>query len=122
MSVIPYKHFILTNETMINSIQLNSCDNVVTLTLESKCGTTLCYKGEQDLLKLKMDIKVYHKVAVKSIPAKQNIIKGGVVIGCAKNNIEPGEWVHLHNCSSLFDARSGDLDINSGEAKDTRYI
>jgi len=37
-----------------------------------------------------------------------------VVIGIATRRIEPGEWVHLHNCRSQLDERSGSFDVQTG--------
>jgi hypothetical protein len=35
--------------------------------------------------------------------------------------IGAGQWVHLHNCRSRYDARSSRLDQNSGIPTETRY-
>ena len=62
-----------------------------------------------------------HKIAIRDIALGSPIIKFGVPIGTATRAIEAGQWVHLHNCQSRFDERSGTLDLNSGLATDTRY-
>jgi altronate dehydratase small subunit len=35
--------------------------------------------------------------------------------------IEPGDWVHLHNCRSQLDERSGSFDIHTGAPEDNAY-
>ena len=49
------------------------------------------------------------------------IIKYGVVIGVATQEIHEGDWVHLHNMMSRFDERSSKIDPISGAVKDTVY-
>jgi altronate dehydratase small subunit len=44
-----------------------------------------------------------------------------VPIGIATTAIEPGAWVHLHNCRSRVDERSSHLDLKTGAALDTAY-
>ena len=48
-------------------------------------------------------------------------MKYGVVIGCATKEIKMGQWVHLHNMKSLYDARSSSLDVVTGAPTDTHY-
>jgi hypothetical protein len=66
-------------------------------------------------------IRVGHKVALGRIEAGQPIIKHGQRIGHATHPIEPGQWVHLHNCASDYDERSATLDRQTGAPTDTRY-
>lgn len=39
-----------------------------------------------------------HKVAVRRMPAGTAVVKYGVVIGQATQDIAPGDHVHVHNC------------------------
>ena len=41
-----------------------------------------------------------HKVAVRAIAAGQAVVKYGEIIGRARQGIESGEHVHVHNCDS----------------------
>jgi len=66
-------------------------------------------------------IKKGHKIALKKIKAGEKIIKYGVVIGRATKNIEEGQWIHLHNCESLYDERSTHLNLETGAPQDTQY-
>ncbi|MGC4030381.1 MAG: SAF domain-containing protein [Tepidisphaeraceae bacterium] len=58
---------------------------------------------------------------MSDLAAGDPVIKFGVPIGRASRPIRRGEWVHLHNCDSNFDARSGTLDLHTGALTDTKY-
>ncbi|MFI5072495.1 MAG: UxaA family hydrolase [Terriglobales bacterium] len=62
-----------------------------------------------------------HKVAVLDISMNSDVVKYGVVIGTATEAIRTGQWVHLHNCRSQLDERSGTLDLHTGSSKDVVY-
>jgi hypothetical protein len=66
-------------------------------------------------------IELGHKIALKDIAAGAPVVKYGVPIGSASRAIAAGEWVHLHNCASGFDARSQTLDVHTGATTDTKY-
>jgi altronate dehydratase small subunit len=66
-------------------------------------------------------IRFGHKVAVFDIAVNSGVMKYGVVIGIATEAIQAGQWVHLHNCRSQLDERSGTLDLHTGAAQDVRY-
>jgi hypothetical protein len=67
------------------------------------------------------NIELGHKVALAAIPEGAPIVKFGIAIGIAMRPIEPGEWVHLHNCRSQLDERSGHFDVHTGEPGDNAY-
>ncbi len=67
------------------------------------------------------DIPVGHKVALRNIQEGEDILKYGVVIGRATQNISEGKWVHLHCIQSLYDQRSSHLDVVTGAPKDIKY-
>ncbi len=48
------------------------------------------------------DLPLGHKVARYFIPAGAIVVKYGMPIGSATTDIEPGEWVHLHNIRSNY--------------------
>ncbi|GMV97494.1 MAG: hypothetical protein AMXMBFR83_18520 [Phycisphaerae bacterium] len=66
-------------------------------------------------------IQASHKVALADVAVGEPIVKFGVPIGTASRPIAAGQWVHLHNCTSGFDARSQTLDVHTGATTDTRY-
>ena len=78
-------------------IRLHPQDNVVVAAADLPAGSVLACGGNGDGTRLAEAIPLGHKVAVKSIGAGQVILKYGQPIGWAKQPIEPGHWVHMHN-------------------------
>ncbi|MGE5654372.1 MAG: UxaA family hydrolase [Bacillota bacterium] len=54
----------------------------------------------QTTLTARQGIPFGHKVALVPIKAGDSVIKYGEVIGEATQDIEPGDWVHVHNLVS----------------------
>ena len=63
-------------------------------------------------LTLREDVPFGHKVSVRRIDAGDVVRKYGEVIGRATVAIDPGEWVHTHNCEST--RGRGDLAAEGG--------
>jgi len=84
------KHFVLLNKT----------DNVFVCCkrLLSGCSTTL----EDVEVSMTTDITVGHKIARQVIVKGEKIIKYGVSIGSAIEDIAFGEHVHMHNMKSDY--------------------
>ncbi|WP_276931201.1 UxaA family hydrolase [Dubosiella newyorkensis] len=76
-------------------IQINPIDNVAVALSPLQKGETI-ELGEKSVI-LKEDIAQGHKFALKPIKAQENIMKYGLSIGHAKQDIQEGEWVHIHN-------------------------
>ena len=104
-------------ETAATAFQVHASDNVATLLGESAVGAPLEIIGpaQPTSLAAREAIALGHKVALAPIPEGAPITKFGIVIGIATRRIEPGEWVHLHNCRSQLDERSGHFDVHTGE-------
>lgn len=96
-------------------------DNVATLLDDAPAGPAQLLGAGPGGIEILESIALGHKVAVNAIPSGQPIIKFGIAIGKATRDIRPGEWVHLHNCSSNFDERSKTLDLHTGAVTDTKY-
>ncbi len=81
-------------------ICLHPNDNVVVILrpLEAgdqvTIGTTVCV--------ISNDLGLGHKIALKDIPACEQVLKCGVVIGNATASIRKGEHIHLHNLQSNY--------------------
>ena len=72
-------------------LRLHASDNVVV-------ATRIIEKGETvDGLTAAAKIMRGHKMASAHIAGNQPIRKFGQIIGFAKGDITPGEWVHEHN-------------------------
>jgi hypothetical protein len=102
--------------------QIQADDNVATMLERAEAGpvSIRCHSNEKVIL-LRETIEMGHKVALQSMETGTTIVKYGVVIGVASATIQVGDWVHLHNCKSRLDERSGTLDLHTGLPEDTRY-
>lgn len=61
---------------------------------EDNVATIISHKASEML-----DIPFGHKAALVDIKAGESIVKYGVVIGIATENIDQGVHVHVHNCA-----------------------
>jgi len=102
---------------------VHASDNVATLLGEAAAGAPLEIVGPAPSPNLVAHEKIElgHKVALVTIPEGAPVIKFGIVIGIATHSIAPGKWVHLHNCRSQLDERSGHFDVHTGEPGDNAY-
>ena len=82
----------------------------ITLPREVQAGSGL-YIGHLGRLIVHPDVKMGSNINLST----------GVTIGQATRDIASGAWVHLHNMRSLYDERSGHLDVRTGAPKDTIY-
>jgi hypothetical protein len=104
-------------------LQIHAADNVATLLDEAAEGAELAVLGESALktVEAAQPIPSGHKVALRPIAPGEAVVKYGCAIGEASSPIAPGEWIHLHNCRSFYDARTSELDLDSGVPRETRY-
>jgi altronate hydrolase len=75
------------------TLRLSAEDNVVVATEKAEPGATVA-PG----VAARQRIPFGHKVAVVPIGQGQPVRKFGQIIGFASKPIEPGDWVHEHNC------------------------
>lgn len=114
----------MTNtQTTSSAFQVHASDNVATLLGEAAAGETLTIVGPAGKREIaaREPIALGHKIALEPIAESAPVTKFGIVIGIATRRIEPGEWVHLHNCRSQLDERSGSFDVHTGEPGDNAY-
>ena len=106
----------------MTAFQIDFSDNVATA-LEPLSRGTVVVRGDALIKNMQAvtDVPVGHKIAVRDIKTGEAIVKYGVVIGRATEDIPSGSWVHLHNIKSIYDERSSHLDAVTGTPKDTRY-
>lgn len=103
--------------------QIEAEDNVCTALADLTPGVIKVNgNAKHKEIVIETTIKQGHKLANRDIAAGEHIIKYGVVIAQAKVPILRGEWVHLHNCASLYDVRSSTLDVETGAPTDTKYV
>jgi altronate dehydratase small subunit len=99
-----------------SAFQVHASDNVATLLSDASAGSLVAIVGakKKSELTAREKIAMAHKIALAPIAEGEAVIKFGVLIGIAMRRIEPGEWVHLHNCRSQLDERSGSFDLQTG--------
>jgi altronate dehydratase small subunit len=102
--------------------QIEAMDNVCTALADLTPGKVKVNgSATLDALEIGEPILSGHKIANRDIRPDEPIIKYGVTIGKATRLIHRGEWVHLHNCKSMYDERSAHLDPTTGAPSDTHY-
>ncbi|MFR5602447.1 MAG: UxaA family hydrolase, partial [Lachnospiraceae bacterium] len=88
---------------MQDIIQIHEQDNVAVALRPIKKGETLEVAGA--FVTTAEEIPQGHKFAIKPIEAGEPVIKYGLRIGFAKENIGVGQWIHVHNLKTAL----GDL-------------
>lgn len=76
-------------------IKINSKDNVIIVLRDYKKNEVI--KIDEKEVKVLQDITKGHKIAIENIAKGRNILKYGMPIGFALEEIKIGEWVHIHN-------------------------
>lgn len=88
----------------ILALKVNDKDNVATIFANNvKMGMAVNIrdkKGNSVTETVRADIPYGHKVAVKPIRKGEPIVKYGEEIGVATQDIETGDYVHVHNLDS----------------------
>ena len=86
---------------MIEAVVLNSRDNIGVALADLKSGGEVKIHGREGWVKLAESIPYQHKFSVTRIDSGKEIIKDGVIIGEAIQDIERGQHVHIHNMTGL---------------------
>ncbi len=89
---------------MINSVQLNAADNVVTAIAPIAPGNAI-EAGGSELARAVEAIPIYHKASIADISKGAPIRKYGQTIGVASADIPAGSHVHTQNLVSESDYR-----------------
>ena len=86
---------------MIKAVVLNNRDNIGVALVDLKTGAKVTIYGRESWVKVAEPIPYQHKFSVTRIDTGKEIVKDGVVIGKATQNIEQGQHVHIHNMTGL---------------------
>lgn len=78
----------------MNAIKIHGSDNVAVALAELAAGTEIFSTT------LLSDVPMGHKLALSDIKRGENVIKYGLPIGHATEDIKCGEWVHTHNMAT----------------------
>ena len=89
---------------MGKAVLVSDKDNVVTAVSELKKGEDAIYRvgSETRQVSASEAIPYGHKIALTTIAKGSAIIKYGEMIGRAKSDIKPGEWIHTHNTDETY--------------------
>ncbi len=83
------------------AVILSDKDNVATALVDLPAGDYMIGSGaDQTAITVPGDIKAGFKLALSDIRKGESIYKYGYVIGLATEDIEKGEYVHVHNLIS----------------------
>ncbi len=80
-----------------SAIHLHHSDNVAIARVPLSTGSELNIEGHA--VSVQDSVPAGHKIAIERIPAGEVIHRYGQAIGRAKNDIAPGQHVHVHNVS-----------------------
>ena len=83
-----------------NFLQLHPDDNVLVCRSPGRADETILINEEK--IVLMQEVELGHKIAGRTISKGEKIMKYGVTIGSALQDICPGEHVHLHNMKSDY--------------------
>ena len=89
---------------MKRAIKMTKTDSVATAleTLEENDTASVVLPSQEVIgqVTIKQTIPFGHKLAIKAMTRGDAVIKYGENIGQASTEIEPGEYVHIHNVTS----------------------
>ncbi len=106
---------------MQDVIKINQEDNVAVALRPVAKGETIV-AGDFSVTTLE-EIPQGHKVALKPIKAGGEVVKYGFRIGVAKENIEAGAWVHVHNLkTALGDLLSYQYEPTNASVKESEHV
>ena len=88
------------NEAIMQDIvKINQNDNVAVALRPLNKGEVLQAETAVTLME---DIPQGHKFALREIKSGEEVVKYGFRIGFAKEDIQPGQWVHVHNVKTAL--------------------
>ena len=82
-----------------NILVIHPRDNVAVALRTLAAGEQAAGKGIAGFSALE-EIPASHKIALRDIPAGEEIIKYGETVAVSTREIKKGEWVHTHNLES----------------------
>ncbi|MFH1086553.1 MAG: UxaA family hydrolase [Chloroflexota bacterium] len=84
------------------AILMHSQDDVATALTELAAGEEIEVElsGRRVSTVVREEIQFAHKYALRNIAKGEPILKYGMPIGKALEDIQAGQWVHVHNCRS----------------------
>jgi altronate hydrolase len=84
-----------------NAIRVTERDTVAVAARAMAAGDAVIVDG-QHVLDAAQDIPLGHKVALVSFQSGQEVLRYGEPIVRATQEVQAGEWVHLHNTEPIL--------------------
>lgn len=105
---------------MQDVVKINQNDNVAVALRPIEKGETIDVAGAK--VTTLEEIPQGHKFALKTVKSGEEVIKYGFRIGYAKEDIEVGQWVHIHNLkTALGDLLTYDYAPVPSDLKETEH-
>ena len=82
-----------------NALLIHPRDNVVVTLRDLAAGEEITAQGLEGF-RVSQNVPASHKVALRNIPAGEEIVKYGEVVAVTTREVQKGEWVHTHNLES----------------------
>lgn len=106
---------------MRDIIRINQADNVAVALRPIAKGETLSIGAS--IITATEEIPQGHKMAIKPIGRGEDVVKYGLRIGYAKDDVKPGQWIHVHNVkTALGDLLNYEYQPVETELKDTERV
>lgn len=101
------------------AIQIRDVDHVATAIEALDPGDVVKIRGavQEYEIVAKEHIPRGHKIALRDIAEREEILKYGEIIGMATSPVPAGHWVHVHNCRGIK-ARRNPVAANPGDRND----
>lgn len=97
-------------------------DNVATALSDLQAGVVAVVGARTFALRLREDVPYGHKASLVDLICGEEVIKYGISIAVTKDRVAIGSHVHIQNCVSLSDKRTGEFASGTGAPDDMRYI
>ena len=86
---------------MIKAICISCTDDVANVLSEAAPGALIQYELDRQPVVAQTVVPKHHKIALRNLVEGHQVVRGGLIIGVASQNIAAGAHVHTHNLKSL---------------------
>lgn len=102
----------MTNSRLGPFLRLHPDDNVLIARANAPAGLKIDLSCGP--VRLAHNIPMAHKIAANTIAAGEKVLKYGMPIGIARQDIAAGAHVHIHNLQSAYTPSVALQDVNGG--------
>jgi altronate hydrolase len=87
-----------TDQKIVDVVYLNPDDNICVAARDLESGAQVTAGGRT--VTLTGRVKLGHKIALSPVAKGSRVLRYGQTIGFATGDIDPGDWVHVHNMTA----------------------